>query len=671
MQKQTSTSDFDIINYQVRPFVTYKQVTDLTPLTLSEGFKMIRSGNEIKNVEYPREGSSALGLRVRVATESSYVDFKSLMDIMSFYRNNPSNFLRFFWTIPALSEDNKPSLRYHEFTIIMDPSSVSEFEFDLEVGLGQKSQDQVRYHRALLKQDQLESSFNPYQSESFNINEKNVHPRRQANIKSALENLQVSKGYAITMDYSITLKGDRPFTYANSLTFAAGKEDSHGTVKSKWDLTLENSGSESMSKICVKGYVDMPVLPLWSLSDIHSALASFHYSNEVGLGKLSCSESTIKTEGTANVSKKQRDHSTKSKEARRCQELIHQQAPGAQLSNSCERARLQASSLDKIEFKTIYNNIPESFRQYESNVVDAVQMYLFPYLRSYVSKQTDSESGQAVTSSKTIIGFHQDTPSFDLTILREGKLIQFQNVRIVHPFDLVFPLKGGRDNVFLATRALTGSAPECGVGRDEVKTFDKKSMPLEMDDCFHLLSGDCSERKSFAILGRRLNTEKFRRELKVYLGDISMVLTPSDQLGELDFPPHMTVKVNDEEVRYPLNVWNDIIVGGKNYGQLLRTKDNVVQLVSKKFNAHFLFDGGRVVIYGISSMKSKLCGICGNYNQLSRDDILGPGRCAHNNPEVIESNNPVRSLRLIFSYLPFLGPFGKLPHPIWQLQPPP
>jgi len=247
-------------------------------------------------------------------------------------------------------------------------------------------------------------------------------------------------------------------------------------------------------------------------------------------------------------------------------------------------------------------------------------------------------------STKTVIGFHQETPSFDLTIVREGENWHFANVRIPYPFNLVFPLKAGRNNYQLAVRALTGKSytPECKVGIEQLTTFDNKTIPLVLDDCFHLLSGDCSKDKSFGILARRIRSDNSRRELKVFLGDISMVLAPSSKFSSHE-SADITVTVEKEEVRVPKGVWIPIVAHGKTYGQIYRSTDNVFKLKANKFNANFLYDGARVVIHGSSYLKSKLCGMCGNFNQVSKDDVLGPAICAHANPEVLAASYRVKS----------------------------
>jgi len=665
IETSSRSGSTDLLSYQVKPFTTYKKVADLTPLALTEHFKMISSGEKVKHVEFPAGSTNLLGMKLRVSTESPYADYKAFWDILSFYNYNPVGPLAFSWTVPALTEHSKPSLRYHEFTASLDATSVKEMSFDIKLGWGQKVQEdgRIRYHRVQLKQQQEEAQqqsghwhkYNPFQVTSEDIESVQVHPKRQLKVKEALQNLQVDSGYGFAMIYTLSLKGSRPWSYTETLSFAAGKEhaqrESHNLIRNKWNFNWENEGQRSsdssVSKVCMKGFSDIPLLPMWSISEIHSSLKSFRYSNEIGMGRSSCSETTITVDGHARVSKKQLEFSTKSKEARQCQELLQQQAPGAKLSEACEKVRLQANALDEIEFKTDYNNVSDKQKRYEAMWIDVVKMVLWPYFKPSESRSDYRQNLQSAGSSystKTIIGFHQDTPSFDLTIVREGESLRFLNVRIPYPYNLVFPLKGGRNNIFLAARALTGKSftPECKVGMKQITTFDNKTMPMALDECFHLLSGDCSKDKSFGILARSIRSDKSKRELKVFLGDVAMTLAPSMKRSEHE-SSDITITINEQEIRLPNGVWTPVVAHGKTYGHLYRSTDNVYQLKSSKYNANFLYDGSRVVIYASNFLKNKLCGICGNFNQISKDDVLGPAVCAHANPEVLVASYRVHS----------------------------
>jgi hypothetical protein len=659
------TMPTDLMYYHVKPFTSYKKVVDLTPLTLSPNVKYISSGVEPKKIEFSYGEYFGLDMKYSVITESPYTDTKSYLDILKMYKYNPLNVLRFAWTIPALTESGKPSLRMHQRSLVLDPSSSStkEFQFDIKIGCGQKVQGEqnVKYHMLKLKnpfqnQNRVQNQnrrnhlkMNPFEVDTQDVDSHTQHPRRQQKVKQALQNLNVETGYAVTIVYTFTLKGSRPQSVSNTLTLAAGREShsgSHGVVRSKWDLKMERETTAScpMKNVCIKGSVDLPILPMWNIEELRSSLVDLRYNNEIGFGESSCSDSTIKVVGNAKVSHEQKEFSRQSVEARKCHKLLEERVPGAKLSDACERTRLQAQTVDEVEFKVVYNNMPSSFTKYETTVLEYLRMYLWPYLKDVKMSPSVDESVKNNYAAMARILFHRETPSFDLILNRPSQSIAFSRIRIPYPLNIFFPMKAGRNNAYLALKAITGEdfTPECKIGTESLTTFDNKTMSLEMDDCFHLLSGDCSKDRSFGILARNMKPDKTRRELKVFLGEIALVFTPSERRNDPYFAD-IRVTVESEELTMPANSWKNIVVHGKNYGSLFRSSDNVFQLKSSEYNAHFLFDGSRVVIYASNLLKSKLCGVCGNFNQVSKDDMVGPAKCFHNKPETLVASYRVQS----------------------------
>lgn len=679
IENSTNSDTTDLLSYQVKPYTTCKKVGDITPLALTNHFKIISSDNKVKDVEFPATVTNFLGLKIRVSNESPFDELKSFWDILSFHKYNPLGPLAFSWTFPALAEHNRPSLRYHEFTASMDTTTVKEISFDIKLGLGQMDQEdpKIRYRRVQLEQQQWSdeeqqqwydeeeqwydeeqqqsTQYNSFQLTSEDIDSIQVHPKRQKRVKQGLQQLQVQNGYGIALIYTLTLKGSQPWKYIGTISFAIGneliKKGDRNLVKTKWNFNWENEAQRSSEspifKICMRGYSDVPLLPMWTISDIYTSINSFRFNNELSMGSSSCFETSITVDGHAKVSNKQLEFSLNSEEARQCQLLLHQNVTGAKLSRACEKFRLQANSLDEIEFETTFHNVSEKQKNNEDRLVEVIKMLLWPNFRPSLSNTKYREHqplAGSTFSTKTLIRFHQKTPSFDLDILRVDGNLHFANVHIPYPFNLVFPLKGGRNNFFLAARALTGNSftPECKVDMKQITTFDNKTIPVALDDCFHLLSGDCSKDESFGILAKTSKSAKMMRELKVFLGDISITLNPSSKHTKHEyFSKNGTTRV--QEIPLSKGIWTQMISNGKAYGHLYRSIDNVYQVKSDKYNVNFLYDGSRIVIYASNLLKNKLCGICGNFNQVSKDDILGPAACTHTNPEALVASYRLNS----------------------------
>merc|ERR1712241_578833 len=146
--------------------------------------------------------------------------------------------------------------------------------------------------------------------------------------------------------------------------------------------------------------------------------------------------------------------------------------------------------------------------------------------------------------------------------------------------------------------------PMCTLEGKHISTFDNRTTKADMDDCFHLLSGDCSKAMSYGVLVRTLESSssyspESKKEVKVFIGRTEMTMKPE---GE-----HVTVKVNGSPIevhmveRKPIKNEQGHIVA-----KIIKSKDNVVILSSSKVNV--LFDGKRVKVLGSYLLKNKLCG---------------------------------------------------------------
>ena len=122
------------------------------------------------------------------------------------------------------------------------------------------------------------------------------------------------------------------------------KHQHQGLSKQKWNLHLESDSASSnpMKQICIKGEVDLPILPLWNTEELRSSLINFKYINTLGYGVNSCDESSIKVTGNAKVSHEQKEHSRQSQAGEECQRQQEKNTGSGKLSNACEQARQQA-----------------------------------------------------------------------------------------------------------------------------------------------------------------------------------------------------------------------------------------------------------------------------------------------------------------------------------------
>merc|ERR1711862_1090302 len=241
---------------------------------------------------------------------------------------------------------------------------------------------------------------------------------------------------------------------------------------------------------------------------------------------------------------------------------------------------------------------------------------LWPFLRLDLSEQKSIE-GQSVAQGphSAKIQFNRMTPTFDLIVNRPQEKIEFRQIRLPYGLNHVLPLKAGLSNAKLIAQKVTGSVlyPVCKIEGQALKTFDNKTLPVDLDRCYHLVAADCSEQKSFAVLLRELSSESKvvgdSQEKEVRPGQLKSIV--SQQLGVL--------------------------------GEIYRAPNKVVELKSSRYSLAITFDGKDIAIESSQlTKKGQLCGICGNQNQAQKDDVEGPKKCMYSKPEVEQASYRLR-----------------------------
>ena len=195
--------------------------------------------------------------------------------------------------------------------------------------------------------------------------------------------------------------------------------------------------------------------------------------------------SEIITTGTAKTSEEQKSFSSMSSEAKQLRNLIATRTTGTSsklIAELEEIVRIQASTLDKVVFQTEYVNVPRSFEVAQSKVVNFLKAYLYPYYCPSAST-VESHQFESLRYKSTVqVSFHQQTPSFDLEIVRPTEKIFFRNVRVSYPYNLFFPLSAIRNNVRLTANQLVSgsvlSTKTCAINGLHMTKFNGQSLDI-------------------------------------------------------------------------------------------------------------------------------------------------------------------------------------------------
>jgi len=593
-------------------------------------------------MEIPFGTPLGLNFKSVIHTESRYLDFGYLMQVAKMYNYNPMNMIRFMFAPHSVNSQGYPSHHFHEYRMQYDPvsSQTKEVEMIFSVGAAVKKRNEApKYYNIRVKNlDELRSGNNlvkklmPYELVSRPIDEQ-VHPQRQQTLKNVIEMLGLRSGAGMTFQLSTILHGSRPRTFTYKMTLGGGNNHS---MKQKWHVVLESEPqSHSMAqKICVDGSAEIPSVPYWDIERIQATLKDATFKNVIGFGRT-CEESMIKMFGNTKFSQKQQSLSRKSPVAQECQQLINRQVPGAHSSKVCEETRLLAKMVDEIDLKIEYINTPVFVKYGEMKLTEALKAFLWPYLRENVNYGPNMARIGENREVLVRVVFDKSINAFNLVINKPEETVTFKNVRIPAPYNIFFPIVLGQSNTLLSLETITGHAisPKCQIEKSWLRTYDGRSLPIHLDDCFHFVTGDCSAQYSFGVLARAFKHSQ-TKELKIFLKNNEIKLSPSESYST--YLRDIMVIVNGNVIPMEKNQMKSIFDKSSEMEicKIYRSKDGVMHLMAPAYNLDLQFDGERLAVSSSQLLKNKLCGICGNFNHQSSADLAGPKKCIYSKPEV-------------------------------------
>jgi hypothetical protein len=652
-----TTKPIDIVYSSNMPYTAAKSYYNLRPMSPSTStYKHIKSPSPVRKTKIPFGSILGLNLKAVVETESRYLDTTYIMQLAKMYNYNPMNLIRFFFT-PTVSEYGYSSFRRHEFRIQYDPSNsaTNEIETTLAFGVATKYPEEApKYHSISIKsleelqnEQSIVKKLNPYTITSHLMGEQ-VHTTRQGLLQKILiEKLQLRSGAGISFQLTTVLKGSRPRTFSYQILAGAGI---NMQKKQTWDIELQTEPSSPSvhQKICIHGYTQLPSVPTWDIDMIRSTNMDFQVHNTIGYGRT-CEESKIIMIGNYKVSPQQKSLSKESPAARECEKLIQRQVPGAITSPLCEETKMLAQMVDQIDYKIRYVNIAPTVTFFESKVVSGLKAFLWPYISHDETFVSTSPSTHSQGQNKEVLVRLQFQPTFntfDLSVIRPEERVTFRHIRNTYPIlsSMIFPVGCEKCPVaFPLLGAATPCKPSiarvlghdnsvCRIEKSWLTTFDNKTMPLKMDDCFHLVTGDCSSTYRFGVLARSVGHSQ-NKEIKIYLNKTEVVMTPSSSYSK--YSREVRITVNGTEIH--LEKESRKIVRDESHVvvfELYKTKDSVIEFSSPLFSIYLKFNGERLDLESSLLLKSKLCGICGDYNNQKIADVAGPKKCVYSTPEL-------------------------------------
>lgn len=149
----------------------------------------------------------------------------------------------------------------------------------------------------------------------------------------------------------------------------------------------------------------------------------------------------------------------------------------------------------------------------------------------------------------------------------------------------------------------------CDVTPQAVQTYDNYTYVAQMSECPTLISGDCTDKPRYVVLGRKVAADKLA--ITVVMGEHKIELADTN-----------TATVDGKAV--PLSdkvVTND---GDTKLFKLFKHDANNVFIYSQKLSVFVRYTGYYTTVTAGSRYRDTQCGLCGNFDGCPENDLTGP-----------------------------------------------
>lgn len=154
----------------------------------------------------------------------------------------------------------------------------------------------------------------------------------------------------------------------------------------------------------------------------------------------------------------------------------------------------------------------------------------------------------------------------------------------------------------------------CDVTNKQIQTYDNVTYSADLSECYTLLTGDCSDKPRFIVLGKKIGADKLG--VKVVAGDHT----------------------------YEINDMNNIIIDGKSTPittdklvfdesklfKVYKHDANNVLLISQSLSVTIRYTGYFTTTTVGSRYRATQCGLCGNFDGCPENEFTGPSTTCQN-----------------------------------------
>jgi len=344
-------------------------------------------------------------------------------------------------------------------------------------------------------------------------------------------------------------------------------------------------------------------------------------NGQVEFGRLNDAKEIIKMKTLMVKTEQLKESVRTSPEFLRCTQEEHLERP---LAEVCELVRHQAASVDEARTEMV---IPAFLRRLPildlivPNVANVVKTLFIGHLIETPINHVSP------TDLKVITKVNRVGDEAQLIIEYNGRRYEVRNIRLPTLLKGVFPISLRTPFLFVGLNRLTQLPATCHVAPNHIRTFDHKMYNYEMNNCFHLLFGDITEKIPVAVMARNLQAAS--KEVKILAGVAEVLMTP---ISATNMKIQLNLNGQQQIVEVLPGEVKVIRHNGLAILNVKRFEDNVYAVHAVQEHVMVMFCGKHVQIFGTPLLRARSCGLCGDFNAETTADLKTPERCIMSRP---------------------------------------
>jgi len=594
-----------LLHLFVKPFTFKKNLRDIAPITQSR-IKAILSGEPLKKMSLNIGAPLEIDAKIVAESDAEYTDLYSYLEQIR--KHSPISLIR-LGALPF-------SMRKSSLMVLFNPETSMTREVSVAIGLEKHAVSEP------LSEERLAHFCSKAESEA-------QCPGHFQKLMSSLEKDGHSNGHMVALRFDALLVGtNKQYSTAIAIGYSTKSTNAKDGIAIASEILIKTP-TAPVYEIGLLSLVEIPrVNILKNKEQLLQQALEVIIDGRAELGYMTKKPVIVEMRTILAKSQQQIESVRTSPEFLRCtQEEQH----GRPFAEDCEIIRHQSASVDEIRTDLVIPAVLRNNPQIRAIVPNIVNVLKTLFVGHLIETQVWDPAHQASANEfKMVTKISRVGHEAQVAIEHGRQKYQLINIRIPALLKGVLPLSLRTPIMSVGLNRLNKLVPAtCHVGPAHIRTFDSKMVNYQLNDCFHLLFRDCSEKIPVAVMARNLPSTL--KEVKVLAGIAEVLLTP---ISATEMKIQLNLNGQQEIVTVQPGELKVIKNAGLEILQIKLYQDNVYQIHAVQEGLVMFFDGKNAQIFGNALLKSRSCGLCGDLNAETTADLKTPERCIMSSPKL-------------------------------------